>query len=209
MLQILSSEEQLKAEQYYSDLDREGFITRQGILRMISSLYVGAPPSELRFYYGRNNKPFLAGSHTDGTLSFNMSHSNGLALYAFTRSGSLGLDIEFAGFHRDFKMIAEEFFTAGEYEWIRSLPWDKQEKGFLNIWTLKEAYLKALEEGLGGLEQVEILFDQSGPAALLDMRKETGQSHWSLYQMLPSEGYVSALVTKKNAGRLKLFSFIA
>jgi 4'-phosphopantetheinyl transferase len=73
-------------------------------------------------------------------LSFNVSHSCGLALYAVARGREVGIDLEriradFAG-----EQIAERFFSPQENTMLRALPAKRaKQKAFFNCWTRKRS----------------------------------------------------------------------
>ena len=102
-----------------------------------------------RFASGReaDGKPLLV----DGGISFNLSHSGGLALYAFTSSAAVGLDVERAGRHLDVLAIASRAFGAAEARRLEELDDDARERAFLRAWVRHEAELKCLGVGIGGM----------------------------------------------------------
>lgn len=194
---ILSPDEQNRADRFYFERDRTRFIAGHGFLRIILSRYSGIPPEKILFSYGGYGKPSLSGDGIRGTLCFNMSHSNGLGLYAVALNRSVGIDIEFIRPMSDAEQIAKSFFSPREYDLLCSLSPEQKDRAFFKGWTCKEAYLKATGEGLSGLERVEVSLDPSEPAALLNIQ---GSPHmiscWSVYAITPSLEYAAALVAE-------------
>jgi len=94
LAQTLSADEQLRAERFYFEQDRRRFVVSRGLLRTILGCYLGIEPSRLQFCYGSRDKPALVETSGGGTLRFNLSHSQGLALYAVTRNREIGVDLE-------------------------------------------------------------------------------------------------------------------
>jgi 4'-phosphopantetheinyl transferase len=92
---ILSPGERERAKRFLHTVDRDRFVLRRGILRAILSQYLAVAPSKVRFAYGRYHKPFLARGSYDLRLSFNLAHRRGIALYAVTSQGAVGVDIEY------------------------------------------------------------------------------------------------------------------
>ena len=76
----------MRAKRFFNAKDRKHFIMRHGILRNILGRYLHVKPDSLLFSYGKYGKPALADTFGRGTICFNMSYSEGLALYAFTRN---------------------------------------------------------------------------------------------------------------------------
>lgn len=91
----LSDDEWEQAARFRLTEDRNRFMLRRSILRAILSLYLRLAPSELRFAYGLYETPFLDRDSQPGSLSFNVTHSRGIALYAVASRSVVGVDIEF------------------------------------------------------------------------------------------------------------------
>ncbi len=214
LAQILSPDEQQRAQRFYFERDRKRFIAGRGILRAMLSRYLDLDPTLLQFSYSSRGKPALANTDTERTLCFNLSHSNELALYAVRRvsvndagkgstqeslkeSCNLGIDLEHLRPMPDAEQLAKRFFSPREYAAISSLPPEQKQEAFFKGWTCKEAYLKAIGYGLAGLEQVEVSLTPGEPAALLSIQGDSkAASRWSLQQLIPAPGYMAALAVE-------------
>lgn len=186
LAQTLSIDEQNRAERFYFPQHRQHFIAARGILRTILGRYLGIEPQALRFDYQSRGKPILADTFASSGLCFNLSHSQGLALYAVSRH-PIGIDLEFTRAISDVEALAKRFFTDREYEIVRTLEPQQQQEVFFRYWTCKEAYLKATGEGLSQLEQVEICLTPTQPA------KVQNSPEWSLTELVPANNYVAAV----------------
>jgi 4'-phosphopantetheinyl transferase len=199
--EILTPDERQRAERFYFQKDREHFTVARGVLRIIFSRYLNISPELIRFSYNQYGKPALDDPLGDASLRFNLSHSHGMALYAFTRGREIGLDIEFI--REDFASleIAESFFSPKEVEMLRALSSEHQCAAFFNCWTRKEAYIKALGEGLSHpLHRFTVSFIAGEPAALLSTDDDPEESsRWSLIELTPGPGYVAALAVSGRA----------
>ncbi|MCK4829662.1 hypothetical protein KA005_78790, partial [bacterium] len=122
LLKTLSVDEQMRAERFYFDKDRKRFIVGRGILRSILGNYLDIAPSRLRFCYGDNGKPAVDDTACQRTIRFNLSHSNGRALFAFSIDRELGIDIEKVHDMPDMSHIAERFFSERECKLFRAIP---------------------------------------------------------------------------------------
>jgi 4'-phosphopantetheinyl transferase len=198
LLETLSPDERERGDRFHFRRDREHFIAARGALRAILGWYVGAAPGLLRFSYDGYGKPSLSGATGGDTLRFNLSHSNGLALYAVTRGREVGIDLEFvredfAGFD-----IAERFFSAREVSALRALPPAARASAFFDCWTRKEAYIKARGEGLSHpLHAFTVSLTPGEPAALLHTDDDPQEAaRWSLVELHPGEGYRAALAVE-------------
>jgi 4'-phosphopantetheinyl transferase len=92
---LLSRDEYQRAERFHRPTDRPRFIAGRGILRKIISAYLALAPDEVRFVYNEYGKLFIADDQNCGSLSFNLSHSNDMALYAVARGRRVGIDVEY------------------------------------------------------------------------------------------------------------------
>ena len=180
MERTLSEEELGQAERFRFRKDRESFIAARGLLREILGSYLGEEPRRLRFCCGPHGKPALAGqSEDEKTLRFNVSNSEGFALFAMTRGREIGVDLEQISPSKLDEKVAERFFSPQEVVSLQVLPPSERPRAFFTTWTRREAYLKARGEGLSGISD----------AAL----EPTG---WSLRTFIPQPGYVAALAAK-------------
>src|SRR5258706_4720129 len=141
--QTLAPEERKKAHGFRTELERYRYIVARGILRTILAWYLKTTPGSLVFSYGLQGKPELAG----GGLSFNVSHSQGLALLAFTRARDLGVDVERVrpGIEEE---LATSFLPPQAIRLLEALPKFARQRAFLRGWTRMEAYSKARGVGL-------------------------------------------------------------
>jgi 4'-phosphopantetheinyl transferase len=203
LLRLLSPDERDRAERFHFTKDREHFIAARSLLRILLSRYLDSPPHQLSFNYNPYGKPALAGH--DGSLRFNLSHSNGIALYAFTREREVGIDVEYI--RRDVveEAVAERFFSAQEVKSLRSLPAEVQPQAFFNCWTRKEAFIKAIGEGLSyPLDEFDVSLIPEEPAALLGTRNDPPEAaRWSLSALPVDEGYAAALAVEGHGWRLE------
>ncbi|MBW4611366.1 MAG: 4'-phosphopantetheinyl transferase superfamily protein [Hassallia sp. WJT32-NPBG1] len=185
LAETLSTDEQVRAKRFHFEQHRQHFIAGRGMLRTILGRYLGVEPQALQFEYEARGKPILADTFAKSGLSFNLSHSQGLALYGVCRR-PIGVDLECIRENTDVEALAKRFFTEREYEVLRSLPPNQQQQVFFRYWTCKEAYLKATGAGLSQLEQVEILLTPTQPASLQS-------EEWSLTELIPGNNYLAAV----------------
>jgi len=191
----LSADERERAGRFYFQQDRERFITGRGLLRAILGNYLGVEPTQLRFCYGPHGKPALV---SEPGLCFNLSHSEGLALYAVTRGREVGVDLEFL--HPDFpyEQIAEHFFSRREISTLLALSPQLRSQGFFNCWTRKEAYIKAKGEGLTlRLDQFDVSLVPGEQATLLFANGDRQELfRWTLQELNPGPGHAAALAVE-------------
>jgi len=172
---------------------------------MILGRYLKMEPERLHFCYGPKGRPEL-GLDTGGrTLRFNVSHSRGLALYGVTRDRDIGVDVEHIRPDLAGTKIAERFFSPREAATLRELPAEVCQRAFFSCWTRKEAYLKAIGEGITlRLDQFDVSVTPGGPVTLLSINGDPKEaSCWSLKELDPEPGYVGALAVKGHGWDLR------
>lgn len=182
-----------RAKRFHFETHRRGFVVSRGFLRRAIGRYLGARPDALRFSYGPYGKPALNGPHQESRLRFNLSHSHGVALFAFTEDRQLGVDVEHM--REDFasEEIARRFFSRSEVESLCSLPVEQQVPAFFRCWTRKEAFIKATGKGLSqSLDQFDVTLAPDVAAALLRVSEDEAR-RWSMFDVDVGEGYAGAL----------------
>lgn len=206
---LLDGEERGRAERYRFERDRAHFVVARGTLRRLLGEYLAAEPGAIRFGYGAYGKPALAGGAGAGpTLRFNLSHSGGVALYAFALGRELGVDVERVRDGVGLEELAVRFFAADEAGALLRLPAEQRERAFFNCWTRKEAYVKARGEGLSHpLDSFSVTLAPGEAAALLETRNDPREAgRWRLYDLDPAPGYAGALVVEAGHGPVNCFS---
>jgi 4'-phosphopantetheinyl transferase len=202
--QTLSLDEHRRAERFYFERDKKRFVICHGILRMLLAHYLSVKPGKLQFYSGKYGKPALVDTFGRGKLFFNLSRSGDHALYAFTRDREIGIDIEQIRNISEMNQIAERVFSKKEREAFFSLSEKKKEEAFFNCWTRKEAFVKAIGDGLyHALDTFEVSFLPGKLAMLLGMEGcPMATSQWSIQELNPTSGCAAAFAVKGQDWRL-------
>jgi 4'-phosphopantetheinyl transferase len=201
---LLTPDERRRAGRFRFLKDQERFRACRGRLRVILGHYLGRPPEELRFAYGRHGKPALALGSGDDSLCFNLAHTEGMVLYGVTVGRDVGIDVERLRADVACLQIAEQFFSPREVASLRALPPALQEAAFFKCWTCKEAYLKARGEGLAfPLHEFDVSLVPGEPAALLRTNQDPREAaRWSIKELTPGPGYAAALAVEGRDWRL-------
>ena len=204
LIQTLSLDELIRAKRFRFDRDRENFIVCRGILREILGHYLLVEPSQLQFCYGKYGKPALTDSFENTAISFNLSHSKNLAVYAFTRNREIGVDIEHVHDIPEMEQLAEQFFSAVENTVFHALPDSKKREAFFNCWTRKEAFLKAVGDGLSyPLDNFDVSFIPGQPSGLLAVHGDPqASSRWTIQDLEPPFGFAAAYAIERRSPRL-------
>lgn len=142
----LSIDEQQRAESFKFKKNQRDYILRRFLLRKILSLYSMIEPQAIHFIYNEYQKPYL--EKNEHHLQFNMSHSHDVAILGIMKNHTIGVDIECLKPMHDIVNIAQEFFSPKEIADFLLLSECDRLEFFYTTWTKKEAFVKAIGEGL-------------------------------------------------------------
>ncbi len=189
--ELLLPEEREKANRYRVEHPRSDYILTRGTLRSLLSKYLHFSPTQITFRYTEHGKPFLENS----AVRFNVSHTEGLALMAFTLRHEVGIDVEKVRPQSDVRKLAERFFSMHERRALQNLNGDELHSAFFRCWTRKEAYIKAIGEGLSHpLHQFDVSIETNPEQALLATRPHPNEAgRWSIRNVSVPPGYAAAL----------------
>jgi 4'-phosphopantetheinyl transferase len=187
----LSPDEMARANRFVFAADRNHFVAARGILRELLGGYLMLPPADLKFRYGNHGKPALDANASDSALQFNLSHSGGVAIYAFSVGRRLGVDVEQLRPQLAGEDIARRYFAAREVAELLALPTHLRPEGFFLCWTRKEAYVKAHGAGLSlPLDSFTVSLT---PGRAVELQAEDSD-RWSLHSVEPAPESVGAIV---------------
>lgn len=148
-LALLSADERERHARFRVERDRREFAIAHALLRATLSEFGDAAPRDWRFETGPHGKPALAPGISAPPLAFNLSHAHGLVACAVSRGPVLlGLDVELVTRATDWRGIASRYFSSAELAQIDRAPAAERATRFFELWTLKEAFAKALGLGL-------------------------------------------------------------
>jgi 4'-phosphopantetheinyl transferase len=198
----LSVDESERAWRFKFARDRQRFSTTRCLLRGVLGRYLDREPGSIAFAYGPQGKPSLENGASG--LEFNVSHSGGLAVFAFS-DRPLGVDLEAERPMRDLQAIAERFFSEREVATLRGTDESERTAAFFRCWTRKEAFLKATGEGLSRpLDAFDVAFAAGEtPRLLRIVGGPSGPEHWWLEDLAAPRGFVAALAREGPRARLE------
>jgi 4'-phosphopantetheinyl transferase len=201
---LLSPPEQQAQERFHFEKDRHRYLVTRALVRTVLSRYAPVAPQDWAFETNAYGKPSVAHSTVLAkTLSFNVSHTQGLVLVGVTHSAPLGVDVENTqrGAALD---AAQAFFAPSEVTDLAQLPPHLQGERFFQYWTLKESYIKARGLGLSiGLDQ--FCFDLSQPDGVrlwIDPHQNDTPAHWRFWQLRLSNHYWVAVCAGSQSSTL-------
>jgi 4'-phosphopantetheinyl transferase len=150
VLSWLSPEERERAARFARPRTGRLWAHARGVLRGLLARYVDAEPARLELRFDRHGKPALAARGRPPALSFNLSHSGPVALYAFSSAAAVGVDVELARLRRARSIaLAARAFGADEARRLSELEPGARQAEFLRAWTRHESVLKCVGTGIG------------------------------------------------------------
>lgn len=197
---LLTCDERHRADRFVFERDRRRFVVCRAALRTVLGGYLGCNPAALRFSYGDRGKPSLA-VNDRAPVQFNVSHAVGVGVVV-VGTKPVGVDVERLDRTVDFEALAARFFSREEATEVLSLPREKRREGFFNAWTRKEAYIKAIGDGLAcPLHSFAVTLRPGLPAAMRWIDGDDARL-WCLRGFSPATGYVAAVATRSSPASL-------
>jgi len=198
--ELLSPDERARAERILSEERRRAWTRAHGILRQLLGRYLGCDPRALRFSGGADGKPELLGDELPAAgspagaasatapLSFNISHSGHLVLYAFSAEQPVGVDVEIAGRPRDEVRLAARAFGPAAAQRLADMDPATRAREFRRAWVRYEAALKCRGTGIGH------------PAGV-----SAGPDPW-IAELLPGQQAVAAVAAERPPRELRCWT---
>jgi len=207
---LLSADEAARASRFHFARDRQRFVAARALLRTILACYLATGPGSLHFSYSKKEKPSLGPAHAGSDVKFNVTHSGGIALLAFTRHREIGVDVEQVRHDFEASAIARRYFSTHEQNQLADLPAEEKAAAFFRCWTRKEAYIKATGDGLSlPLSQFDVSLTPGDKNALVATRPDESEAgSWLLREVPAGTGYVAAACVRGRDWKLNDWSVI-
>lgn len=164
--ELMTAEERARQDRFLFERNKRQFAVARVLVRQTLAQYTGIAAPELRFTANQYGRPELVAEAA--TLEFNLSHTDGLAALAVTRAGEIGVDVEDAERRSRPEEVADHFFAPSEVAGLMALPEAARVARFFDLWTLKEAYIKARGMGLA-IPLDAFAYDLSRGRAAIDL----------------------------------------
>jgi 4'-phosphopantetheinyl transferase len=202
---VLSASEWERAMRFRMPADQARFAVTRGVLRTLLGRYLQLPGTAIAFTANEYGKP-----GADGEIKFNVAHSGDYALLAFARDIEVGVDVERMSGDRVVGDLARRVLSPNEYERFAVLADGEREMTFFQIWTLKEAVLKALGSGLSiAPECLEVAFYPDEARLLACSADEIDDvGEWTVQSVsIGDEGYAAAVAVRRKVPVIELKRF--
>lgn len=197
---LLSCEERQRGARFAGDRERRRFTVARARLRQLLGERLDVVPEAIELVYAAGGKPRLH-PRFGSDLRFNVSHHEDVAAFAFANGREVGVDVEGVRSLADADAIAALVFSPREHRAYLSLDPEQKPRAFFNGWTRKEAFVKALGEGLRHpLHRFDVSLVEGEPARLQRVESTPGEScGWVLHAFTPGAQLVGAVVVESPA----------
>ena len=185
-LQWLSPAETTRMQSFATKTLQQQYAITHIMKRKYLAGALNMKPEELEFAVNQYGKPHMV--NAPEPVQFNLSHSHDMAVLVLS-SAPVGVDVEYIKRKVEVGSIAKRFFAAAECAWLEQQV--DQRLAFIQLWTRKEAVVKALGKGIGyGLAEFSVIAD-GRPVQKLELEGAT----WQLEPILihDSKDYVASL----------------
>jgi 4'-phosphopantetheinyl transferase len=193
---LLSAGERARAQRFARATDHDRYVSAHGLLRLVLSGYVEAPPQDIALEDRSGGKPHLVDR---AGPRFSLSHADGLGLVAVSPDCEVGIDVERIRDVGNVGDLARSCFSPAEQAALAVVAASQRLGAFLAGWTRKEAFLKAVGDGLWRpLDSFAVSLTPGQPARLLHVDGAPGAPRrYSLRALHPAPGYVAALAADR------------
>jgi 4'-phosphopantetheinyl transferase len=200
--QLLTEQERSGGLRFHFPEDRHRYLLTRALVRTVLSLYAPVSPTEWSFAANAHGRPEIAnGAKSAAGLSFNVSHSRGIVMMGVSRHRVIGVDAENVRQSAASMDMAEQFCSRNEIAELCREPDEKRRsERLLEIWTLKEAYVKARGVGLSmPLDQISFLLPgRRGIEIAFDTGVTDQPENWAFWMLSPSVDHQAAVCVARS-----------
>lgn len=195
--EVLSDAEHARAALFHFERHRRDYTAAHALVRRVLAGCDGRPPASLPFGTGEHGKPYLLAA--DGTPSrweFSLSHADGMVACAVA-GRAVGVDVERLDRVPDVDLLATSVCSKAERERLGQLEPACRRERFIELWTLKEALLKATGVGVS-FPMDQAGFDiRSDGAIALETRATVGAHAWAFALLTPGPRHRLAVAVRR------------
>jgi 4'-phosphopantetheinyl transferase len=199
---LLAPDERARAERYHAARNCTRYVVARGALRSILGEYLGASPARLEFRRNPFGKPSLVG-RSSMLPDFSVSRADDVMVCAIAEGARIGVDIEPVARATDDRHELA-YFSPFEREQLERLPPEQRLEAAAICWTRKEAFIKALGEGLSFPLDAFDVSVHPDPPRLVATRPDRGEAaRWSLYDLAVAPASVGTVAVEGRGWTIK------
>lgn len=192
---LLSVGERVRADRFRWRIHRDRYVAGRGLLRLLLADFLDRNPIAIQITTNAHGKPMLSDG---GVLRFNVAHSGSRAIYAFTCTGEIGVDIEQVR-PLDPITLSRTCFSDGEQAQLVDVEVPKRLGAFFDGWVRKEAVVKADGRGLL-LELRSFTVTLNGAPRVAEPPDGGASDRWSLMEIDAGPDIRAALAVRSQSG---------
>ena len=201
---ILSEDERDRADQLNVEDKKQQYIITRAALRQRLGLLANIDPKDFVFDYLEHGKPVLNNDARFKDITFNVSHSNDLALIAVAQKQNIGIDIEKINHESDHQALMTRFFSKAEQAEFQTIQEATMARAFCACWTRKEAFIKAIGDGVSyGLDKFDVSVDPDKQTPEINLHKPSEET-WSAVTLPINNEYMACLVSDRDGDGLSV-----
>lgn len=186
----LSPSERARAARFGRPELRDRYIVGRAMLRILLATRLGRTPAEVEIRAGVRGRPYAADA---GVLDFNVSHTDGVALFGLTEGRRIGVDVEHGERQLNVDGIARKFMTGDEQAALADLAPEPRRRALLRLWTGKEAMSKATGDALSAPFRRISITAGEGEMRLIAGPPPYTPGAWQLHPIAMPGGYLATV----------------
>jgi len=195
---ILSEDERERADKLKVEDKKQQYIITKGVLRQRLGLLTNIEPEYFVFEHLEHGKPVLVNDARYADIKFNVSHSHDFALIAIALKQNIGIDIEKINHDSKHDELVARFFSKAEQTEFQTIPDANKARAFCACWTRKEAFIKAVGDGVNyGLDKFDVTVDTDKQAPEINLHKPSEET-WSAINLPVDDDYMACLVSDRD-----------
>jgi 4'-phosphopantetheinyl transferase len=208
-LAFLSAEERARYARYLVPNAARSFLAARVFLRSVLSEYAPLAPAAWRFDTNPWGRPYTTNPDAPHGLVFNLSHKPGFVTCLVGCARDLGVDVEENCERPYLLQIASRFFSPSESTALLALPATRRLRRFFELWTLKEAYIKARGMGLSlGLSRFSFSVEEapspSTATVCFDPGFDDDPRTWDFRLFQPDDHHLIATAVRRSSAPLTI-----
>lgn len=186
---LLAPEERKRRQVFRRPTNADQYLVSRALLRAALSSHADVEPPDWRFTADKHGRPHIIAPPGHAELQFTMAHVDGLVGVAIFRHFRAGLDIEHVDRNIGWPLPIRQVCCASEAAELQAMPLEQQRRRFLDLWTLKEAYSKAIGLGLAAnFPSIQFNFVNNEVHLAGDRARS-----WNFVQKIDTDGYILTL----------------
>jgi 4'-phosphopantetheinyl transferase len=198
----LDVNEREQLERFAVDRIRLEYLVTRSLCRTTLSRYADVAPNDWRFTTNAWGRPKIATPAATPGLRFNLSNTRKLVACVVTLECDAGIDVEGPDWVGETAVIADQFFAAAEKHVLQLIPVAAQRRRFLELWTLKESYIKARGMGLSiPLDKFSIDVESRPIRICFDDGFEDTPDDWQFELFEPDQEHLIAVGIRRGTRR--------